>query len=201
MPEMTAKNKELWGLVLAGGLSRRMGRDKGEIIYHQKPQREHMADLLSQVCAKVFISCRPDQVDTLSTQYPFIVDSFLNIGPMGGLLSAMEAFPHHAWLLVACDMPLLNEATLRQLVESRSVSCGVTAFLNPIDDQPEPMTSIWESSTEDLLFSFYEQEEVSLRKIIRQIESNLVIAEDPTTLLNINTNEEWRRAIENKWRV
>lgn len=195
---MTDKNKELWGLVLAGGQSRRMGRDKGGIIYHQKPQREHMADLLALVCNQVFISCRSDQVDSITTQYPLIVDSFPEIGPMGGLLSAMKAYPHHAWLLVACDMPLLNEATILQLVEARDPSYFVTAFFNPMDDQPEPMTSIWECSSEAPLNSFYEQGEVSLRNIMHRIASNLVDVKDPTTLLNVNTNEDWQKAIGNE---
>ncbi|MEJ2005277.1 MAG: NTP transferase domain-containing protein, partial [Cyclobacteriaceae bacterium] len=47
------------GLVLAGGQSVRMGRDKGSIDYHGMPQREYAAGLLSKVCKEVLISARP----------------------------------------------------------------------------------------------------------------------------------------------
>ena len=52
----------IWGLVLAGGESRRMGLDKSAIEYHGKPHRDFLADLLKEYVAKVFISCHPDRV-------------------------------------------------------------------------------------------------------------------------------------------
>lgn len=57
--EMLKKIPPVNGLVLAGGRSLRMGRDKGAIAWHGKPQREYAADMLKNLCGEVFISCRP----------------------------------------------------------------------------------------------------------------------------------------------
>ena len=64
----------LFGLVLAGGKSQRMGEDKGLINYHGKIQREYMADLLDDICEETFISCRPEQAAEIE-HYPTLPDT------------------------------------------------------------------------------------------------------------------------------
>jgi len=67
-------NAKLYGLVLSGGKSTRMGTDKGLIKYHGVPQREYLYDLLSQVCEETFISLREEQEAELPSRMQTIVD-------------------------------------------------------------------------------------------------------------------------------
>ena len=97
---------QIKGLVLAGGRSTRMGEDKGEIVYHNQPQRDHMAGLLNNYCAETFLSVADEK---LSSEYLQIKDSFAGLGPMGGILSAFRQDPDSAWLVVATDIPLLDK--------------------------------------------------------------------------------------------
>ena len=72
---------KLNGLVLAGGKSVRMGKDKGLINYHGLPQREHVHQLLEKYTEKTFMSCRPEQVDEFDDSCNVLPDSIAGLGP------------------------------------------------------------------------------------------------------------------------
>src|SRR3990167_4508022 len=101
---MTAINKNLYGLILAGGRSKRMGQDKSLLTYRSKPQVEHAHDLLMPFCAKIFVSTRADQ--SKNREYERLAQindlpQFSDIGPLGGILSAMTTYSGAAWLVLA----------------------------------------------------------------------------------------------------
>jgi molybdopterin-guanine dinucleotide biosynthesis protein A len=186
------QNKPLLnGLVLAGGQSQRMGRDKGALTWHGKPQREFLADMLEPVCAEVFISCRAEQAPDLPTRHQVLTDTFLELGPFGALLSAFRAQPDRAWLVVACDLPLLDQHTLDFLIAARCVKKIATAFTSPTDQMPEPLITIWEPKAYAVILSFLAQGYSCLRKVLIQSEAQLLTAPDPEALSNVNTREEW----------
>jgi molybdopterin-guanine dinucleotide biosynthesis protein A len=180
----------LRGLVLAGGQSLRMGRDKGLIDYHGKPQREYLADLLKPFCAEVFLSTRHDQPLPEGSAYPALPDTFLDLGPFGALLSAFRAMPDSAWLVVACDLPLLDEKTLRQLVSQRSTQSLATAFNNPTKAFPEPLITIWEPKAYPTLLTHLSQGSSCPRKVLINNNIKLINLENPDVLTNVNTPEE-----------
>lgn len=175
------------GLVLAGGKSVRMGLDKGSIQWHGKEQRYYMADLLAPFCNDVFISCRPEQEAGISHSYKTLPDSYDGLGPYGGILSAFRQQPRSAWLVTACDLPLLDSETLQYLVQHRNLSSVATTFKSPHDGLPEPLITIWEPQAFPLLLQFLEKGVTCPRKVL--INSNTTILEvvDRDVLLNANT--------------
>jgi molybdopterin-guanine dinucleotide biosynthesis protein A len=181
---------ELFGLILAGGKSTRMGVDKGGLMYHGLPQREYAAQLASKVCKNVFLSCRPDQEDLLQKEYPAIPDTFVGLGPYGGILSAFREYPDVAWLIMACDLPLVNEAVLGKLVENRDPGKIATAFHNPATNFPDPLLTIWEPRAYPRMLSFLAEGYSCPRKVL--INSNIaeVDSGDGKFLRNANTPEE-----------
>lgn len=187
--KLEAVRPPLLGLVLAGGKSQRMGEDKGTINYHGKIQREYMADLLGDLCEQTFISCRPEQVEEIQN-YPTLPDSISGLGPFGALLSAFRAYPNHAWLVVACDLPLLDKNTLTQLIHARNPSKIATAFNSPVNEFPEPLISIWEPKAYPVLFQFFAQGYSCPRKVLINSDVQLLDATDPKTLSNVNHPEE-----------
>src|SRR5689334_1463731 len=107
---MTAR---LYGLVLSGGASQRMQRDKAALLYNGKPQLLRAIELLQPFCARTFVSVRADQTnDPLRAQLPQIVDRLTDRGPIAGIHAAQTVHPEAAWLVLACDLPLLNAAAL-----------------------------------------------------------------------------------------
>ena len=188
--EMRQAKPALHGLVLAGGQSQRMGRDKGAIAWHGKEQRYHMADLLREVCEEVYISCRPEQQPDLSSSYKTLPDTFTGLGPYGALLSAFREQPDVAWLVVACDLPLLDRQTLQQLTTGRNTAAIATTFESPHDGFPEPLIAIWEPKSYPVLLSFLAQGYTCPRKVLINSAIKMLKPQNPEALMNVNTPEE-----------
>ena len=185
--ELAAARAPLYGLVLAGGKSERMGRDKGLIEYYGKPQREYVAELLRHFCKETFISCRPDQMEKIDHPLP---DTFTGLGAFGGMLSAFRSQPDAAWLVVACDLPLLDEHTISQLVGFRNPSKVATAFNSPASEFPEPLISIWEPRAYPILLQFLAQGYSCPRKVLINSNVELLDATRPEALRNVNNPDE-----------
>ena len=187
---------KIYGLVLAGGKSTRMGKDKGMIAYHGMPQREYLYHLLSRVCTQTFVSIRPDQITDLSDGMQTIVDSDIHKGPYNGILSAHEKFPKVAWLVVACDMPLIDLASLQELIAARDPNVTATAFADEKEPLPEPLCAIWEPHALESSKAFLDSGQGTCpRKYLIKNETKLVFPRDTHVLLNANSEEEYKEAI------
>ena len=200
---MTSKERNntpplLYGLVLAGGKSIRMGQDKGTIAWHGREQRYYMADLLHNVCDKVFISCRPEQQSEIDPEYKTLPDTHEGSGPIIAMLSAFKAYPEAAWLITACDLPLLDLITLRYLIHNRDIAKIATTFESPFDTLPEPLITIWEPQSKELLQAYYEEGFKCPRKLLIKNDGQvkILIAPNPGVLMNANTPEDAEKAKE-----
>ena len=190
------KQPQLNGLVLAGGRSKRMGKDKGAIQWNGKEQRYSAADLLKKYCKAVYISCRQEQKNEILSEYHTLTDSFLDLGPYGGILSALRAERDKAWLVVACDLPLLDEETISYLIKNRNTDHIATTFESPHDGLPEPLITIWEPKSYPVLLDFLGRGYTCPRKVL--INSDKTILQPPIShaLMNVNTPEDAKKAKE-----
>lgn len=187
---MILKEGSLNGVVLAGGKSVRMGQDKGAINWHGTEQRYYVAEMLKSLCTRVFISCREDQQMT-NEIYPLLIDTVTGIGPYGAILSAFEKQPDTAWLVVACDLPLLDLPTLQYLVDNRNKKAIATAFTSPYDGLPEPLITIWEPAAYPYLKTLLAEGYKCPRKaLINSSQVHLLEAPRPEALMNANTPED-----------
>ncbi|SMB84821.1 Molybdopterin-guanine dinucleotide biosynthesis protein A-like [Hymenobacter roseosalivarius DSM 11622] len=180
----------LRGLVLAGGQSQRMQTDKGRLRYHGQEQRAYAAELLAAVCRDVHVSCRPDQVADFPATLQPLPDRFLDLGPLGGILSAFQLDPNAAWLVVACDLPFLSADTLQHLVAHRQPGKMATAFQSPHNDFPEPLITIWEPGSYAALLRFLSLGYSCPRKALINSDVAVLKAPDARELRNVNTPEE-----------
>jgi molybdopterin-guanine dinucleotide biosynthesis protein A len=187
---MSDRRPPLYGLLLSGGASQRMRQDKAALPYRGEPQLLRAWRLLERVTERSFLSVRDDQRDDpLRAGLPQIVDSYDPIGPAAGILSAQDRFPEAAWLVVACDLPLLDEHTLQQLVDARDVLVDATTFTSRHDGLPEPLCAIWEPSSHALLKQRYDDGGYCPRKAL--IQSRIAQLPAPGEALdNVNTPEE-----------
>jgi len=177
-------NSRPYGLILSGGQSTRMGTDKSLLDYKGKPQREYLFELLSKFCASVFTSCRKDQ-EVPALLNP-IVDAYTIQGPVNGILSAFRAHPKTSWLIVAVDMPFIDEAALQLLLDNRDENKMATCFLHMPDKFPEPLFTLWEPSAYPALLKFTSSGNISPRSFLEQHEVKMITPPDEKILLNIN---------------
>ncbi|MBD2769058.1 NTP transferase domain-containing protein [Hymenobacter sp. BT664] len=184
----------LRGLVLAGGRSERMQTDKGALQYHGLDQRQHTAALLGEFCPDVRVSVRPEQAADLPAGLTPLPDTFLGLGPLGGLLSAFQADPNAAWLVLACDLPFLTRTTLEFLVTNRQSARAATALRSPVDDFPEPLVTIWEPRSYGQLLRFLSMGYSCPRKALINSDIALLPAPVSAELRNVNTPEERAQA-------
>ncbi len=186
----------VYGLVLAGGESRRMGQDKALLVRDGHSQLAHIAALLDRVTERVFVSTRGGQQDDPErSRFAQIVDRYENIGPIAGILSALEEHPAADWLVVACDLPNIDESTLRLLLDNRPEAELFTAFRSSHDGLPEPLCALYRAGSDRVLRQFIESGIVCPRKVLIRSDTRLLEQPDPTSLDNVNTPDDLERSV------
>jgi molybdopterin-guanine dinucleotide biosynthesis protein A len=185
----------LYGLVLAGGHSTRMQRDKAALEYAGRNQLERAVELISPLVEQVFVSVRAEQSgDPLRARFAQIVDSGKIEGPMAGITAAQARHPDAAWLVLACDLPLLDRATLQHLVRSRRPERQATAYRSSHDGLPEPLCAIYEPSSREAIRAYIAGGRDCPRKFLINADAALLDQPRPGALDNINTPEEYGSA-------
>jgi len=186
----------LHGLILAGGSSSRMQRDKAALRYRGQSQLDRAFELAARHVSQVFVSVRSEQTaDPARAQRPLIVDSVAGEGPIVGIRSALAAFPQAAWLVLACDLPFLSDATLEFLLRERDRTAMATAYRSAHNDLPEPLCAIWEPAAAPALDAYQAAGGHCPRKFLMRHPARLLQPLDRRALDNVNTPEEYAQAL------
>ncbi len=185
----------VYGLLLAGGRSTRMRTDKAALAYHGHSQLERAMGLLSGLLPRSFVSVRADQADDpLRARFERIIDRHQDIGPLAGVLAAQAAHPHAAWLVLACDLPLLDAASLEHLLRARDPARLATAYRSSHDGLPEPLCAIYEPASAAALTAHLAAGKICPRRFLTAADVKLIEEPNPRALDNINTPEEYSAA-------
>ncbi|QJR35363.1 molybdenum cofactor guanylyltransferase [Gemmatimonas groenlandica] len=182
----------LFGLVLTGGASSRMGRDKATIAYHGTPQWRHVADMLRACGADPYWSCTAQQGDAWLLGDRAIVDAVPGHGPASGLHAAFSAAfsrdDDAAWLVIGCDYPWLDAYDVQRLVDARAEDVEAISYLNPGSQEIEPMIALWEPAAQQRFLQAFDRGERSARRILRTCALRLLDPPTPRALENRNAD-------------
>lgn len=194
LPLVRQRNVPLRALILAGGQSSRMGTNKAELIYRGQ---ENELDRLSRICQEsgleVFHSVR--NADPSAT-IPQIGDRFMGLGPAGAIASAFLADPDTAWLVLACDLPLLEKADIQRLIEKRDHRRYATAIQGASKPFPEPLMAIYEPRAYARLLQFLTLGYACPRKLLINSDIATLTITDEAALSNANTPQEREMILE-----
>jgi molybdenum cofactor guanylyltransferase len=194
--------KSPYGLVLAGGRSSRMGADKAVMIHPDgRTLARRCYDLLREVgCEVVAISLRADQ------EIPEGFEDVRNLeivrdpageslGPIAGIVSGMDLKPDADWLVVACDLPRLDLATLSHLIASQQKDERFLAYRSEFDGLPEPLCTLYSEAALKILKQAQADDFRCPRKILIRHDCRLLEPVTPRALDNANSPEDWNLAI------
>ena len=188
---MKTKYSDIIAVVMAGGRSKRMGKDKGLIEYKGKAHRYYLADMLKgmEVFDNVVISVPSYFEVPNSSPYDYVKDVYTDLGPLGGLHSMFKSFPNKSLLIVATDMPEIKISDIDNLLNRRDKSMIATCYKNT-EGFAEPLFSIWENKSFSIIEDRISNNKLSLMQILKKNPTKLISSLDEKTLININTEED-----------
>ena len=190
--KLSTTKPALKALILAGGKSTRMGKDKSQIKYYNKSQEDHLSDICKDLGLNTYISKAYGYPGDSSA---IIKDKMIDMGPFGAIISAMIEDPDAAWLAIACDLPHLNSSILQRLVNERNSSKVATAFQSANKKFPEPLITIYEPRAFPRFLKFLSLGYACPRKVLINSDIKTITLEEEQYIENVNTPEDYQSAI------
>ncbi len=186
MPESSA-------IILAGGKSRRLALDKALLMLNGEWLLARIVSTLATLSDDLLVVANDAQhLEQLAAR--IVPDVYPGTGPLGGIYAGLRAMRHDRGFVVACDMPLLNLALLRYLIQ---LSRESDVVLPRIGDKTEPLHAVY---TKTCLRPIEDSLKRGDRRIVaffaevrvRYVEQEEIEVFDPHHLsfFNINTAEE-----------
>ena len=179
------------GLVLAGGKSSRMGKDKTKLVYHGKTQCDFTVEMLQNNLLSTYVSVAHNQ--ELSS-HEIIQDKFIGLGVFGAICSAFQHDPNKAWLVLATDLPFVNDEIVQLLLRNRNPKKMATAIKGKSKEFVEPLITIYEPKAYPILLSYLAQGYSCPRKVLINSDVEIIEVND-AIIRNINTPAEHEQAL------
>ena len=184
--------KPLDGVVLAGGSSRRLGRDKATLRFGGAPLLKIVVGRLTQICDHVVVAVdRPERYQELRLPAKLVADAAPGLGPISGLQSGLQACEAEHVLVVACDLPFLNMDLLRYMAD---LPRSYQALVPWSEDRWQPLCAIYARSCLKVVDAMVSAGGGSMHKLLDQLDVQRPDEEemrrlDPQRLSFLNLNE------------
>lgn len=185
----------LVALVLAGGKSSRMGRDKALILWHGQPMLQRVCRVAADCCQLVYILTPwPDRYQgQISGDYQWLMESNPGLGPLMALSQALAQIETEWILLLACDLPELDRGILQQWSEQLwDLSPDILAVVPQSGARWEPMCGFYRKKADRALKAFIQSGGRSFQGWFQQIPvQSLAVGQCESQMLrNCNTPED-----------
>jgi len=184
---------EVTSIILAGGKSLRFGRSKALEIAGGKSLIERVIEQLKQLSSQILIVTSREQLDLPSVhKAEILLDVYPGKGALGGIYTGLAASDSSYNLVVACDMPFLNQALLRYMIQ---LSPNFDLVVPRLADWIEPLHAIYSKSCLTPIEGLLKQGELKVRQLltlvkVRYVEADEINTFDPKHLSFFNINTE-----------
>lgn len=153
--------KNIGGIIICGGKSRRFGSDKGSYLFGKKEMIRYSIDILKKFTDQIII-VGPQTIDDSSIS--FADDIFKNSGPMGGIHSGLIHSDFEYNLVLACDSPFTSEDIILKLLREGKKN-DITIFRTP-DSKYHPLTGLYHKNIINDLESHINNGDIKLTKFV-----------------------------------
>ncbi|MBN2669800.1 MAG: molybdenum cofactor guanylyltransferase [Bacteroidales bacterium] len=181
----------LIGVVLAGGLSRRMGQDKSLMLYRDEALIKYSIDILTPYCSEVLLSSNTKFHDKFGLTR--IEDLHKEIGPMGGLYSILKQNKAEYYLCLPCDSPMVKPEFIEQLINQ--IDDNFQAIVPIHEHHIEPLFAIYHHSISEVLELCISKNNYKMMNLLNQVQSKYIPINEESYFMNINTPEDYQRLI------
>lgn len=177
-------------LILAGGKSSRMGREKAFLSYHGMTFLDKLILEFSDF-REILVSVDKRE-NHPEIPYPMVEDIYPDAGPMGGIYSALSRCRSDALLVIPCDVPLFSQSLFDRLMESWEKGTDAVILVTE-DGRKHPLCGIYHKSCLSVLKTCLERKERKMMLALKQLHvTYLQAGEDSWRLRNINTPGDYR---------
>ena len=184
------------GIILAGGKSRRMGKDKSLLEFEGKTLLQRIIDEQNMLLNKVFVIGKgTDNFENATGVY----DQVENIGPIGGLFTAMSEIKADWYLISPCDMPFLNHTDLKVILDECRKE-EYEAIIAESEKGIEPLVAVYSSKIFPLMKKNIEKENYAIRALFKQIKKRFMKFNEQIfekdIFFNINYPDDYKNALQ-----
>ena len=181
---------KLSGIIIAGGKSSRMGADKTRMQFNDKTFLEHAVDLLKDFTDEIIISINRETDLGIHT----VKDEIPDIGPLGGLYTALKNIQNNAAIVIPVDTPLLSKDVLKYLIENYSEHYQACIF--EVNGKTEALVGIYHQNIlpeieEQIRKKDYKLQNLLQKSVARKINADIFAAD----FVNINTKENLEKIL------
>lgn len=179
--------KRISAVILAGGYSSRMGKNKAELMLNGKSFLQHQVERFCHMGIEdIIIAGSLREMEGART----VPDIYPHRGPLSGIHAGLLAIRNPSAFVLAVDTPLVPETHLAALATLHS--SGVT--LTTVNGEQEPLIGIYDRTLALVCENLLRGTNTSMRKLLRKTKlTTLDYTGDPTLLLNCNTPEDYER--------
>ncbi|OLS39628.1 hypothetical protein BTR22_01810 [Alkalihalophilus pseudofirmus] len=187
------------GVVLAGGQSRRYGRQKALAYYQSKPFFMHSLDALKDLTEEQLIICHPAILKDIKakTKTSVVLDhpKYQGLGPLAGLYTAMSTKDAEWYVTAPCDTPYIHTDVYKKLIKIQQETTS-QAIIPIIEGRKQPLIGLYHKSLQHTISQLLDQEIYKVGALLEAADTYLAADSsfDPEAFHNVNKPEDWPEA-------
>lgn len=194
--------KQVSGVVLAGGMSRRLGRNKAVEPIEGEPLIRRVIGRLSKVTDETVVVVndrrRANELP-LPESSRVVMDAFPDGGSLGGIYTGLKASMNGWAAVVACDMPFINAALFTRMLDIRD---GFDVVVPVLDGRPEPTHALYSKVCLPNMQRRLQADDLKIARFFGEVRVNYVhqdeverLDHDLLSFFNVNTQDDLDRAL------